>query len=48
MEASKCYELLQQYDKCEDCQTKDLTVDVHGNVFIRSCKCGWKIEIKDK
>ena len=47
MEAKRCVELIEEHDKCIKCDNRDLSVEVHGKVFKRTCKCGWKIEIKE-
>lgn len=48
-------ELLKKYAKCPKCGcetvgagTGTLDIDTEAGYFIRTCHCGWKIEIREE
>ncbi|WP_145413462.1 DUF3797 domain-containing protein [Paenibacillus xylanexedens] len=50
MNALKAIQLMNKYSKCKKCGNDKVGGDegvlsVEDNIFIRSCKCGWEIEI---
>jgi transcription elongation factor Elf1 len=52
MKATKAVELLNTYIKCPQCGNdkvgdKEGSVEIHSDKFIRKCKCGWSIEVKE-
>lgn len=52
MNAWKSLELMQKYAKCGQCGSETIgggegTLTITEDTFIRTCKCGWKIEIRD-
>jgi hypothetical protein len=49
----KSIELMRKYSKCQNCGSEKIgngegTLEITDNTFIRTCKCGWKIEIKEE
>ena len=53
MNAWKSIELMRKYEKCKNCGSEKIgngegALIITDDTFIRSCKCGWKIEIKEK
>jgi predicted nucleic-acid-binding Zn-ribbon protein len=53
MNAWKTVELMRKYSRCPKCGNEYVgngegTLDVSDDTFIRTCKCGWKVEIKQK
>jgi hypothetical protein len=52
MKLTKAVELMEKYSKCQACGSEMIgngagTLEVTDNMFRRTCKCGWKIEIKE-
>lgn len=52
MDAYKALSLMRKYAKCPQCGNENVgngegVLDVNNENFVRSCKCGWKVEIKD-
>lgn len=52
MNLRKAMELMEKYEGCINCGNKFVgngegSVEVTGDTFKRTCKCGWKIEIKE-
>lgn len=46
-------ELMERYQICETCGNEAVgngegTLKITGSTFIRTCKCGWKVEIKEE
>lgn len=53
MKATKAVVLLNKYIKCPNCGSDKVgnyegSVEIHENKFIRKCKCGWNIEVKEE
>jgi len=53
MNFRKSLELMEKYSKCQKCGSEYIgdgegTLVVTDDTFIRSCKCGWKVEIKEE
>lgn len=53
MKATKAMELMKKYVTCPECGNSfigngqgECVVDQHS--FMRSCKCGWKVIIKER
>lgn len=51
MKALKAVELLRKFNNCPECGSGKVgngegKVQIHENTFIRSCKCGWEIEVR--
>lgn len=51
MNAFKAVSLMRKYSKCPQCGNEYVgdgegTLEIENEVFTRSCKCGWKIEVK--
>ena len=49
----KSIELMRKYSKCQNCDSEKIgngegTLEITDDTFIRTCKCGWKIEIKEE
>jgi len=52
MNALKTIELLGKYSVCPNCGNQNVgngegTLDIGDDIFKRTCKCGWSIEIKE-
>ncbi|OPG98634.1 DUF3797 domain-containing protein [Chryseobacterium mucoviscidosis] len=52
MDAATALELAHKYTACPDCGNTYVgdgegTIKIDENLFQRSCKCGWKVTIKD-
>lgn len=52
MNARRAMQLMEQYEECQECGNQYVgngegTVEVTDDTFKRTCKCGWKIEIKE-
>ena len=53
MNARKSIELMRRYSKCKNCGSETIgngegALIITVDTFIRSCKCGWKVEIKEE
>jgi hypothetical protein len=53
MNAWKSIELMRKYAKCEKCGSEKVgngegTLEITDDTFVRTCKCGWKVEIKEE
>jgi predicted RNA-binding Zn-ribbon protein involved in translation (DUF1610 family) len=53
MKIEKAIELMKQYSECPQCGNISLgknqgKLEVTENSFLRSCNCGFKVEIKEK
>jgi transcription elongation factor Elf1 len=53
MDALKAVELLKKYNQCPACGNENVgdkegTVEIHEDVFKRTCKCGWMVRITVK
>lgn len=51
MKIMKALELANKYNVCPKCGNEYVgdgqgSVNIEGNTFLRTCKCGWKVEIK--
>jgi hypothetical protein len=51
MKLTKAVELMEKYAKCQECGSEMIgdgagTLEVNEDVFRRTCKCGWSIEVK--
>lgn len=51
MNPFKAIELMRKYNECPQCGNDKLgngegTLNIDGDDFKRTCKCGWEIEIK--
>lgn len=49
MDFRKALELLQKYNECPKCGNDEIgngegTLEVDEDKFVRTCKCGWKVE----
>ncbi|WP_082866948.1 DUF3797 domain-containing protein [Paenibacillus elgii] len=52
MNAWKAVRLMRKYENCKDCGNDLIgdgegTLEINGDTFKRSCKCGWSIEVKE-
>ncbi|WP_084146722.1 DUF3797 domain-containing protein [Paenibacillus wynnii] len=50
MKFKKAVELSERYANCAECGNENVgngqgTVRIEGNMFRRTCKCGWKVEV---
>lgn len=46
----KAVRLMRKYAKCKDCGNELIgdgegTLEINGDTFKRTCKCGWSIEV---
>ena len=53
MNFRKSLELMEKYSKCQKCGSEYIgdgegTLVVTDDTFIRTCKCGWRVEIKEE
>ncbi|SPY16926.1 Domain of uncharacterised function (DUF3797) [Paenibacillus polymyxa] len=53
MNILRTLELVNKYSKCPDCGSEHVangagTLIVEDDIFIRTCKCGWSVTVKDK
>jgi predicted RNA-binding Zn-ribbon protein involved in translation (DUF1610 family) len=52
MKATTYPELIKKYTVCPKCGSDKIgneegSVEIHNKTFKRTCKCGWKIEVKE-
>jgi DNA-directed RNA polymerase subunit RPC12/RpoP len=52
VKALRAFELCEKYARCHECGSDLLgngegTLKITDDTFIRTCKCGWKVEIKE-
>ncbi|MCR8994702.1 DUF3797 domain-containing protein [Brevibacillus laterosporus] len=52
MNIRKSLELMDKYSKCVECGSESIgngegTLDIADDTFLRTCKCGWMVEIKE-
>lgn len=50
MRLADALELMNEFAMCKDCGSESIgngagTLDISGNTFIRTCACGWKVNI---
>jgi transcription elongation factor Elf1 len=53
MKLTESIDLLERYAVCPECGNDKVgdgegLLEISGNTFLRSCKCGWTIQIKQK
>ena len=53
MNITESVKLLKQYSICINCGNDKIgngegTVNINGNIFERTCKCGWSIKVENK
>ncbi|KAE8559114.1 DUF3797 domain-containing protein [Paenibacillus polymyxa] len=51
MNLKRSLELIEKYGKCEQCGNENIsngegTLNIDGDVFERTCKCGWKVTVR--
>lgn len=52
MDARKSVQLMRKYSKCENCGNEHVgngegTLEINDDIFKRTCKCGWSVEVKE-
>ena len=53
MKLTQSLELMAKYSTCPECGNQYIgngegTLEIDDGIFRRSCKCGWKVEIRDQ
>ncbi|MGQ3740877.1 DUF3797 domain-containing protein [Bacillus sp. Fil] len=50
MDAWKTLELMNEYGKCKQCGNEMIgegVLEIDADVFKRTCKCGWSVEVNE-
>lgn len=52
MNMLKAMKLLKKYSNCQECGSEFVgngegSLDIGDDYFIRTCKCGWGVEVKE-